>query len=104
MRELWLTIKDNPLQARSCVRLVFWLPNGDVGLSLPAWAPKLSTILCCLWIRYVQLTHLPDQEFIQGSKGEVIQPDPRPSRRTEDSMKKVLPTSLPNPSFILQHR
>ena len=59
-------------------------------------------ILCHFWIRSVQLTHLPDQEFIQGSKGRAIQPDPLPSRRPEDLMKKVLPTSPPNPSFILQ--
>ena len=72
--------------------VVFWLPNNDVRLSLPAWMPKLSMILCCFWIRSVQLTHLPNQEFTQGSKGGAIQLDPLPSRRPEDSMKKVLPT------------
>ena len=90
------------LQARSCVQLVFWLPNSDVGLSLLAWASKLSAMLCHLWIRSVQLTYLPDQEFTQGSKGSAIQPDPLPSRRPEGLMKKVLPASPPNPSFILQ--
>ena len=81
---------------------VFWLPNSDVGLSLPAWASKLSVIMCCIWIRLFQLTCLPDQEFSQGSKGGAIQPDPLPPRRPEDLMKKALLASPPNPSFILQ--
>ena len=59
-------------------------------------------ILCHIWIRSVQLTYQPDQEFILGSKGGAIQPDPLPSRRPEDLTKKVLPASLPNPSFIHQ--
>ena len=92
-------LRTTQLQARSCVQLVFWLPNSDVGLSLAAWAPKLSKILCCLWIRSVQLTYLPNQEFTQGSKGGAIQPDPLPSRRPEGLMKKVLATSTPNPFF-----
>ena len=74
----------------------------DVRLSPLAWAPKLSKILCCLWIRPVQLTYLPNQEFTQGSKGGAIQPDPLPSRRPEGLMKEVLPASPLNPFFILQ--
>ena len=95
-------LRTTPLQARSCVQPVFWLPNSDVRLTPLAWAPKLSVILCRLWIRFVQLTCLPDQEFSQGSKGSAIQTDPLPPRRPEDLMKKALPASPPNPSFILQ--
>ena len=87
--------KENPLQARSCVWPVFWLPNSDIRLSPLAWMPKLSKILCCLWSRFVQLTYLPNQEFTQGSKGSAIQPDPLPSRRPESLRKEVLPASPP---------
>ena len=95
-------LEDNPLQARPCVQPVFWLPNSDVRLTLPAWVPKLSMVQCPFWIGSVQLTHLPNHEFIQGSKGGAIQPDPLPSGRPGDLTKKVLLTSPPNPSFILQ--
>ena len=37
-----------------------------------AWVPKLSKILCHLWIKSVQLTYLPNQEFAQRSKGSAI--------------------------------
>ena len=84
------------------MQLVFWLPNSDVGLTPVAWVPKLSMVLCPFWIRSVQLTHLPNQEFIQGSEGSAIQLDPLPSKRPGDSTKKALFASLPNPSFILQ--
>ena len=80
----------------------FGCPTVMSGLTPPAWVPKLSMVLCPFWIRSVSLIHLPNQGFIQGSKGSAIQPDPLPSRRPEDSMKKVLLASLPNPSLILQ--
>ena len=82
--------------------LVFWLPNSDVRLTLLAWVPKLSMVLCPFLIGSVQLTHMPNQGFIQGSEGGAIQSDPLPSKRPGDLMKKALLTSLPNPSFILQ--
>ena len=82
--------------------LVFWLPNSDVRCTSLAWVPKLSMVLCLFWIGSVQLTHLPNQEFIQGSEGGAIQLGPLSYERPGDSMKKVLLASPPNPSFILQ--
>ena len=54
----------------------FGCPTVMSDLSPAAWAPKLSKILCCLWIRSVQLTYLPDQEFTQGSKGSAYSTRP----------------------------
>ena len=80
---------------------VLWLPISDVGLTPPAWVPRLSTVQCPFWVGSVWLTHLPNQGFIQGSKGGAIYPDPFPSGRPGDLMKKVPPTNPPYPSFIL---
>ena len=58
-----------------------------------------STVSLLGWA--VQLTHLPNQGFVQGSKGSAILQDPLPSRRPEDLMKKVPPANPPYASFIL---
>ena len=66
------SFEDNPLQARSCVQQVLWLPISDVRLTPLAWAPRLSTVQCPFWVRSIQLIHLPNQGFVQGSKGGAI--------------------------------
>ena len=42
---------------------------------------------------------MPDQEFLQGSKGGAIQTAPLSPGGPEDLTKKALPASLPNPIF-----
>ena len=60
--------------------------------SLLAWEPKLPTILCCIWIRSVQLTYLPNQELYQeASVGLSYQtPFPLEGQRTQQ-IKHYLP-------------
>ena len=82
-------LRTTHYRARSCVWPVFWLPISNIRLTLLAWMPKLSMILCHFWIRFVQLTHLPNQEFIQRSKGGAIQLYPLPSGRPRDLMEKA---------------
>ena len=56
----------------------FGCPTVMSRLSPPAWMPKLSKILCRIWIRPIHLTFPLNQGFTQGSKGSDIWPDPLP--------------------------